>query len=239
MPRSFALLAAVASASLVASNVQADTTTGFKFHLEPGEAPLHNVYVFMWDNTSSNWATEYLTSSIYSVSNTVPIAPNNINPPGFPVPTGDSQIDLVGVAGSNADKNVFAMIGLETDPNNQDHVVLATNADLTNVNLFTVLPNDLGISENDYATWLKTGFLGAGEETGLLANFDISLIKGGYGQALGQSAQLFYFSSGQKLEGATVTANDFGVPVGNTVPEPASLAALAIGSLAILTRRRV
>jgi hypothetical protein len=210
-----------------------DSITGFTFHLDPGEAPLHNVYVFTWKSTGN-----FLTSDILVDGGGAVVAPGNyMTPAGFSVPGGDSQFNLSGTSGlfpETTIPDVFVVMGLETDQNNQEHLVLGTNQDLTGVNLFTIFHNFLGAGETDFVDWLKTGFLGAGEETGLVAFFIPRLENLNYGQNLGQSAQLFYFSNGQPLEGATVTANAYGEPYTATavpVPSAAGLGLFGLCSL--------
>lgn len=200
-------------------------TTGFTFDL-PETYPLHNVYVGV--RQSSTGAEDAL----------LPGAPTlvggNITPAGFDVPVGTSSFALDSLLGVEAD--LWAVAGLFTDAGGTDHVVLATNADLTGVPLSTPLSNPLGFSEADVITWLTTGQFADGESRGVIGGIVERLGVNGYMRPFGETAQLFFFSDGQPIPDSAVTARPFGV-----VPLPAAAwmgLSLLCGTAIVSTLRR-
>jgi hypothetical protein len=207
------------------------TTTGFTFNV-PSGFPLHNVY--MLTNGNGLMApTTAVTSSTGSLGGGA-----YITPAGFSVPIGASAFNLApfpSTGAFNPSPTSWAVVGVYTDGSDVDHLVLGTNANLTGVDGPSLLPSDAGTNESIIISQLEAGLTGAGEGEGLVTNMAPDLQSEGYMLPFGQTAQLFFFSGGAAIPGATVTANAVGVPI---TPEPASLSVLALGAAALLGRRR-
>jgi PEP-CTERM motif len=187
-------------------------TTGFTFTL-PETFPLHNVYVGARQD-----ATGF--EDVLLPGNPT-LDASGITPAGFDVPVGDSAFNLNSLFDFPVDS--WAVVGLFTDAG-VDHVVMATNADLTGVPLEPPLI-PLSFDEDLMITSLTTGM-------GLIA-------EGGIVETLGdnefmspfdETAQLFFFSDGQPIPGSSVTANAFGV----AIPEPSTVLLLGAGFLGLL-----
>jgi len=195
-------------------------TTGFTFTL-PDRFPLHNVYVgVQQDGTGFN--------DVLLPGNPTMDDASVITPHGFDVPVGNSSFDLNSLLGIPADR--WAVVGLFTR-DGVDHVVMATNADLTGVPLEPPLI-PLGFDEDLMITSLTTGqklldVLGA---TAIVDNLGTN----GFMRPFGESAQLFFFSNGQPIPGSSVTANAFGVPVQQAIPGPSAVLLLGAGFLGLL-----
>jgi len=194
-------------------------TTGFTFTL-PETFPLHNVYVGVQQGATG------FEDVLLPGNPTIDVS--GITPAGFDVPVGNSSFDLNSLFDVPADR--WAVVGLFTDAGGVDHVVMATNADLTGVPLnFPLIP--LGFDEDLMITSLTTGVglisLGGGIVETLGDN--------GFMRPFGETAQLFFFSDGQPIPDSSATANAFGVPgVQQAIPGPSAVLLLGAGFLGLL-----
>jgi hypothetical protein len=199
-------------------------TTGFNFTLSNG-ATLHDVYILTSDASSNPNMMVTPGFSIVKVN-----GDSDLSPAGFSVGTGTSSVNLVQFSNFNTPTE-WAMIGLSTI-NGTDHVVLATNADLTNKDLLPIVEGINPFTEDQLVGWLQTGNLG--DSFGLFRVLD-GLRDNGYMTTFGSTAQIFYFSQGTALDGSSVQADVLGTTGtsggggGTSVPEPASIALLASG----------
>jgi len=227
-----ALIVVTGVALFMADYAGADSfTTGFTFTL-PEPYPLHHVYVGTRGSGFQEGFEDILLPAGAAFDG------GNISPAGFDVPTGSSSFDLVtfllsqGMGAPNPSTH-WAVAGLWTDGAGVDHVVLGTNADLTGVPLSTPLAPLLG-GEAGVIAWLKSGQFGP-EGLGVWGGVVERLNSNGYMRPFGETAQLFFFSNGQIIQGASVTANAFGQPIEeNVIPEPGTLMLFGSGALSMM-----
>jgi len=193
-------------------------TTGFTFTL-PDTFPLHSVYVGVQQGAIS-------FEDVLLPGNPT-IDASGITPAGFAVPVGNSSFDLNSLFDVPADR--WAVVGLFTDAGGADHVVMATNADLTGVPLEPPLI-PVGFDEDLMITSLATGVGLISEGGGIVE----TLGENGFMRPFGETAQLFFFSNGQPIPDSSVTANAFGVPVQQAIPGPSAVLLLGAGFLGLL-----
>jgi len=221
--------------SALSGEVSAGSTTGFTFDLPVGDT-LTNAYVATASAANAAIITDYLLPSGSALIN----SDHNLSPAGFTVPGGDTAYNLVPVIGTTTGDNFFGVVALYTDPSSVEHVIFGSSNNLVGQPMPLDCPG--GCTEAEVESWLSTGLV-FGTSTGLQNVVFLGMLNNSDFAPLGTSVPLYEYSNGALLPGASVTANDFGTPVGTVggvpTPEPASSLLLlgALGGLAVARRR--
>ena len=211
-------------------------TTGYTF--EVPLIPLHNVYVVTSGPANIGAVVFDLflpPATIYGTEVVDGVDTNDIViPAGFSVPVGISEFDLepLGIRGAPAVSDRWAVVGLVTGSvDGQEHLVVATNSDLSALTPLDIFSPAFTcfISEAQIIALLQAGEPATfGADCGTLVSLAAALHGGDFMTAFGEAAQLWTFSTGQVISGASVTANALGVPIQAT-PSPATLVLLIAG----------
>jgi hypothetical protein len=213
------------------------TTTGYTFNLPAGFS-MHNVYVLTVDSiqgadgSGTDFPTDYLLLA-GSAGDAV-----SVTPAGFTVPTGASSFDLVTLLGTGPQVG-WAVAGLFTDASSVDHVIVGTSGNLAG----QPVPVDcvVGCVYSDIVSWLKTGQLALPGDLGVgFALGDGIIGPPNLMTPFGNTGELWEFSTGTQVNGASVTANNFGVPNGpaGQVPEPSTWLLVVSGMAGLAAWRR-
>jgi hypothetical protein len=204
-----ALPALALAASILSSEALAGTTTGFTFDIPAGDT-LTNVYV--GTATSAGSSGPPLINDLLLPSGSTTInSEQNVSPPGFTVGGGNTVYNLSTLFGTTTGNNDFAVLALYKDGGGTNHVVIGTNLNLAGQPYPFDCPG--GCTDATYGGWLTTGLLGMGSGTGIELSMFWGLLEQGGFAPLGSTVNLWEYSTGTQIAGASVTSNSFGVPV--------------------------
>jgi hypothetical protein len=205
----------------------AGTTTGLTFDIPAGDT-LTNVYVGTASSAGSPSAP-LINDLLLPAGTTTTSGGTVVSPAGFTVAGGSTAYNLTPLFSTSTGNNDFGVLALYKDTSGTTHVIIGTNLNLSGQPYPFDCPG--GCTDSTYDGWLSSGLLGAGAGTGIQNSMFWGMLEQGGFSPLGSTVNLWMYSTGQQIAGASVTANLFGVPNGGgpTIPEPSTWAMMLLG----------